>query len=229
MARFLTTKETMSAIENIIKRAKDKLVLVSPYVKPSEDILGRLRDTERQDVQIILVVDDDILKPGKTERLQPLRQLKNLKLYLHEHLHAKCYYNEEQMVITSMNILESSEKNREMGILILKKDDNEIFEQAEEEVKSILNASKRFELGEQLEGSPRPPKRQAKEQIGFCIRCRTPLPHNPDKPYCPECFDIWNEYQDPNYPDRYCHTCGRDSPTTMLKPQCKSCYDRTRR
>ena len=64
------------------------------------------------------------------------------KLYYYHNLHAKCYFNDSEMVITSMNMYEFSEKNnREMGIYINKSNDNSTFLDAFQETKSIIDNS----------------------------------------------------------------------------------------
>ena len=44
----------------------------------------------------------------------------DIDVYFNEKLHAKCYMNEDTAIITSMNLYEASEKNRELGVLIQK-------------------------------------------------------------------------------------------------------------
>ena len=58
---------------------------------------------------------------------------------------------------------------------------------------------------------------------GYCIRCRTALPANPDQPYCDRCYTIWNRYKNATYEERYCHMCGIEHTTTLLKPLCVAC------
>jgi len=138
MAKFLTTSEITSSIEKIIKTTKSKLVIISPYLKLSPILFERLKDTERNKVSITIIYGKDDLKSDQEELLA---KLDNLRLYYYKNLHAKCYFNENQMVITSMNMLEFSEKNnREMGVLISREHDRELFNQAMDEALSILKA-----------------------------------------------------------------------------------------
>ena len=59
---------------------------------------------------------------------------------------------------------------------------------------------------------------------GFCIRCKATLPANPKKPYCLSCYSIWNRYKNEAYEERYCHLCGDEHTTTLLKPLCVACH-----
>jgi phosphatidylserine/phosphatidylglycerophosphate/cardiolipin synthase-like enzyme len=139
MAEFLTTNKTSSSIEDIIMDAKSKIVLVSPYLQISKTFYERLKDASNKNVTIKIIYGKDELKPNEKNSLA---ELKNVELFYFQNLHAKCYLNENKMVITSMNMYEFSEKtNREMGVLIDRVADKELFEKAVNEVKSILESS----------------------------------------------------------------------------------------
>ncbi len=144
MAEFLTTQGTSYYIEDIIRKAKNKLVLISPFLQISKTLFERLKDADRQNVKITLIYGKDELKPDEKKKLQELR---NLSLYFFENLHAKCFFNEESMVITSMNMYEFSEKtNREMGVLIRAKGDEKVYNEAVKETDSILASAKKDSL-----------------------------------------------------------------------------------
>lgn len=223
MAEFLTTKGTAAQIENIMTNAKSRLVLISPYLQLSDIFFERLKDADRQKVKITLVYKKDNLKTGERNKL---RQLSNLTLYCSKNLHAKCYFNEECMVITSMNMYEFSENNnREMGVLIRAKDDRNTFVNAEKEATSIVTSSAKTEL-RKTKGDYGSYRTQTK---GHCIRCRKTMPYDLEKLYCRDCFKVWVEWKNPHHEESFCHTCGRPEPTTMLKPQCTSCYIKSQR
>lgn len=220
MAEFLTTQGTSHHIENIIIDAKNWLILVSPFLKLSKNFYERLMDADRREVSITLIYGKDELKP---DELSKLEQLSNLSLYFFENLHAKCFFNEGSMVITSMNMYEYSEKNnREMGILIRKEVDTKVFDDAVKEVRSIINSSRKVDL-RKYEFRSHPTE---VGQLGFCIRCRTPIPYDLVRPYCRKCFLVWSEWEKLDYEESYCHTCGEPEPTTITKPRCYPCYNR---
>ncbi len=223
MAEFLTTYGTSYYIENIIVNAKSWLVLISPFFNLSKNFYERLTDADRRKVKIILIYGKDELKPNEKSRLQ---QLENVSLYFCENLHAKCFLNEECMVITSMNIYEYSEKNnREMGVLIRKEDDSKLYSDAMKEVQSVIDSSTNARVAKGMGYS----SIARTKQEGYCIRCGTSIPHNLDAPYCPACFEVWAKWKNPDYDELYCHTCGDLELTTMAKPQCYSCYIRSQR
>ena len=133
-----------------------------------------------------------------------------------------------------MNMYDFSEKNnREMGIFIERLNDKGLFEKAVAEAHSIKESSKSISL-EQIPRIPAynsvKPKLATdkivtiKKDSGFCIRCKKQIPYNSDKPYCKECFSIWEEYSNENYVENICHNCGKEDDTTILSPECYNCY-----
>ena len=236
MAEFLTTSGTSYNIENIIIDAKSKLVLVSPYLQISKTFYERLKDASKKGVAIKIIYGKDELKPNERNSLA---DLKNVELFYFDNLHAKCYFNENKMVITSMNMYEFSEKNnREMGVLIDRLNDKELFNKAVAETLSILQSAEEIPLkktsrqiqNENGKGSVSVYKSKFKKQIrGYCIRCEERISYEPDKPYCPECYSVWVQYENYDYEENVCHRCGEYEITSMEKPQCYSCFEIWRR
>jgi hypothetical protein len=256
MAEFLTTQGTSYNIEKIIINASERLILVSPYLNISANFMARLQDAGKRNVEITLIYGKDELKPQEKQKLSEL-QLQHLSLYYHKNLHAKCYLNEDLMVITSMNMHEFSEKtNREMGVLVRKDLDNQIYNDALKEVESIIDSSE--ENGKEAKSKPEKPAtsvRQPKSQssfvtagkavldqvgalaVGFanssveghCIRCGRGIDMDPERPYCPECYGKWATWKNPSHTEQYCHCCGKADKSSMLYPLCRSCYQKSHR
>lgn len=223
MAQFLTTRGTASQIENIINHAQKRLVLISPYVDMPETLLQTLRAADRRNVRITVVYGKKELHP---EMADQLRQLDNLSLLFLENLHAKCYFNEEDMVITSLNLVDYSEQNnREMGVLLNVNNDKEAFGEALKEAGLIVSSAERTDF----KGAAPERLLVRTQQGGFCVRCRRPIPHDIDRPLCVDCFQEWAEWGNPDYEESYCHTCGTRGPTTKSKPECYSCYRNSQR
>lgn len=224
MAEFLTTSGISHHLENIITGAKSKLTLISPYLQISKTLYERLKDANDRKVNITIIYGKNELNKNE---FNTLTSLNRVTLCYFDNLHAKCYYNEEQMIITSMNMYEFSERtNREMGILINSLSDKQVYEKAVAESESILKASEVTSNNSQKNYSP--PMYQPKPQerpTAFCIRCRTHLNYlDISKPYCKDCYYTWSEYENPYYKENYCLVCGSDNPSTMEKPVCRKCY-----
>jgi hypothetical protein len=47
---------------------------------------------------------------------------------------------------------------------------------------------------------------------------------NTGKPLCADCFRQWNKYQDEDYEEKYCHSCGKSTKTSFAKPLCMACW-----
>lgn len=218
MAELLTARNILSVVENIICNAKNYVVLISPYVRPPRVMFERLKDASKNNIRITLIYRKGEL--GESIRSE-LRRLKGLSLYSYDGLHAKCYFNEKSMVITSMNFTESSEGNRELGILLKREEDKVIFQQALKEANSILDASIR---DKEASSDKEPRVLYIDGDVGFCIRCKKRVSVNFDFPYCFGCMFRSVLRSDPEYKEKYCHMCGKPTPASLAKPFCYSCY-----
>ncbi len=139
MAKFLTTVGNSFYIEQIILNAEKSLTLVTPYLNLSKNLLERLTDADKENIKITLIYGKNELDEKEKKKIN---SLKNIEIYFCSNLHAKCYLNEQSMIITSMNLYEYSERNnREIGILIDKETDKQIFKDTLKEIDSIKNSS----------------------------------------------------------------------------------------
>lgn len=139
MAKFLTTVGNSFYIEQVIINSQKSLTLVTPYLKLSRNLIERLSDAQKDGVRITLIYGKNELAPNEK---QNLFSFQNIEIYYCQNLHAKCYYNEKSMIITSMNLYEFSERNnREMGLFLELDRDPEIFNDTLKEIESIKNAS----------------------------------------------------------------------------------------
>ena len=142
MVKFLTTTNTSAKIIKIIQQAKEEITLITPYIKLAQTFYDRLIEADQRNVNIRLVYGKE--EKLKQEDFEKIKKLKNLELRFCENLHAKCYFNENLMVLTSMNLHQFSQSNnREMGVLIKREDknDEELFCNAKKEAELIINAS----------------------------------------------------------------------------------------
>jgi hypothetical protein len=61
------------------------------------------------------------------------------------------------------------------------------------------------------------------QEKGFCIRTREKIPFNPSRPFSNYAYRIWAEYSNHDFSERYCHSCGKESATSMRRPVCNVC------
>lgn len=220
MAKFLTTLETSAKIEKIIRQAKKELTLITPYLKLTQIFHDRLVDAGSRNIKIKLIYGKEELNP---KDLESLKELKNLELYFCENLHAKCYFNENLMVISSMNLHEFSQtNNREMGVQIKLAEDAELFNDAKNEAISIITASEK-ETSESKILNLEEHKKKDKDK-GYCLRCKTEIEYNPQRPLCRKCYDVWIKFAEPYYQESFCHECGKESQSSYAHPLCRDCW-----
>ena len=139
MAKFLNTSATNYFLEELIKNAKDRLILISPFLKLNDRIRELLSDKNRLKIDVRIVYGKSELQP---EEINWLKELTYIRTSFCKNLHAKCYMNEELCIITSLNLYEFSQiNNNEMGVLLRRSDDTELYREAYEEVQRIIRIS----------------------------------------------------------------------------------------
>lgn len=252
MAKFLTTKKASAEIEDIIMKADKEVVLISPYVKIADPLMERFKDLDKKNIKITLVCRGEGLK---TEERNRLSDIEHLELRSLKNLHAKCFCNQESMVIGSLNLYDSSwGDNFEMGVLLTLKEDHDLFSEARKEAYFIIKTaeidrtvSKQNIRATNVDVNDRRKILNTKgkvqkspavgflkeigealglsEQKGYCIRGGEEIPYNKDYPLCRKHFGVWKEHEDPDYKEHYCHRCGKRSRTSFRRPLCLSCYN----
>lgn len=139
MAKFLNTSATNYFLEELIKDAKDRLILISPFLKLNDRMKELLADKNRLKIDVRIVYGKSELQP---EEINWLKELTFIRTSFCKNLHAKCYLNEELCIITSLNLYEFSQiNNNEMGVLIRRSDDAELYKDAYEEAQRIIRIS----------------------------------------------------------------------------------------
>jgi phosphatidylserine/phosphatidylglycerophosphate/cardiolipin synthase-like enzyme len=144
MPKYLRTSGITAGVEELIREARERLYIISPYLKLSDNIRELLNDKEREKAEVRIIFGKQELSPTEMSYLQ---NLKYVRLYFSKNLHAKCYLNEKKMIISSMNLYEfSQQNNREMGILIERDNeaDRPVYEDAWKDIESILNNATDF-------------------------------------------------------------------------------------
>jgi len=139
MAKFLNTSGTNYFLEELIKDAKDRVILISPFLKLNDRIKELLVDKDRLKIDVRIVYGKSELQPAEIEWL---RSLPYVRTSFCKNLHAKCYLSEELCIITSLNLYEFSQvNNNEMGILIRRSEDAQLYKDAYEEAQRIIRIS----------------------------------------------------------------------------------------
>ncbi|MEO9802028.1 MAG: phospholipase D-like domain-containing protein [Reichenbachiella sp.] len=207
MIKFLETEEISACIKRIIENATDTIYIVSPYLSIRRKLRSYFEEAINRNVKIVFVyrklnyANDDI--NWLTKLGSKITQIEN------KNLHAKCYINDSEAIVTSMNLYGySQDNNYEMGVLIDKKDD--MFDKVQKSVETIIKHSTQ--------------SIDTERDSGFCIRCRSNIDRDSNKPYCYSCYLIWYEYENYNYQENCCHNCGEKESTSISRPLCYDCF-----
>ena len=252
MAEFLATADISAQLEKVIRQARERLWLISPFLKVNSRLKQLLEETNRaRHIDARVVYGKNDLQPDESIWLEGLTSIRTMFC---KDLHAKCYLNEDMALITSMNLYEYSQvHNYEMGVLILREEDPELYSRICDEARLIMGASEEIRVTvERISASEREDRKQASRNSravttapprsaqavsspsrstptsGFCIRCKADLAANPSKPYCEQHFRSWNRYKNPDYVEKHCHLCGKEHEATLAKPVCRDCFRKHR-
>jgi len=229
MAKFLNTTGVSYHLEELIKGTKDRLILISPYLQFTDRIKEHLSNLNIQKRDIRIVYRENKLQMDENNWLET--QI-GIRTSICKNLHAKCYLNENEAIITSMNLYEFSQmNNNEMGIHITKADDPILYNDALQEVQRLLTISEEIRVTVKKVTADTPPKTEKKvaetktskssyKQHGYCIRTGAEIPFNVEKPMTYDAFKSWNKYGDAEYPEKFCHFSGEPSngETTVSRP-----------
>ena len=139
MAKFLVTSGVTYKLEELIKGTEDRLILISPYLQFSKRIKDNIASLNilKRDIRIIyrenkLQVEESNWLEGQV----------GVRTSICSTLHAKCYLNEKEAIVTSMNLYTySQENNDEMGIYVTKKEDPDLYEEISNEAQRLLRIS----------------------------------------------------------------------------------------
>ena len=144
MAKFLNTTGVSYHLEELIKGTKEKLILISPYLQFNDRIKEHLSNLNIQKRDIRIIYRENKLQLDENNWLES--QI-GVRTSICKNLHAKCYINESEAIITSMNLYEfSQQNNNEMGIYISKSQDPELYNSTLEEAQRLLTISEEIRV-----------------------------------------------------------------------------------
>ena len=231
MAKFLDTAGVSFYLQTLINGANEKLILISPYLKISDRLKQSISDKDLMKIDIRLIY-------GKTEielsENNWLKSLKSIRTSFCQNLHAKCYLNEKEAIVTSMNLYDFSQvNNNEMGIYVTKAEDAELYSAIYNEAMRLVRISDEIRISvtqvpkteQPIKSYPIKPQLPQSVDSGVCIRCGAEIKLNPMVPYCPTCYKAWKKFSNDEYEEeKHCHICGKEHKSTLIKPACLDCY-----
>jgi phosphatidylserine/phosphatidylglycerophosphate/cardiolipin synthase-like enzyme len=234
MAKFLDTTGVSYHLQQLINKANEKLVIISPYLKINDRIKQSLEDKNRMKIDIRVVYGKNELQPDENNWLKSMTSVRSSFC---KDLHAKCYLNENEAILTSMNLYEFSQvNNNEMGIYVDKAMDPELYKDIYEEAQRLIRISDEIIISvekapskEKLASKPES-KTSSNNKNGFCIRTGVEIPFNVEKPMSYDAFKSWNKYGDTEYPEKFCHFSGElsNGETSVSRPILKKNWKRAK-
>ena len=240
MAEFLTTTGVSYRLEEIIKSATERLVIISPFLRVNERIKELLEDKDRLKIDVRIIYGKNELQPEENNWLESMN---SIRTSFCKNLHAKCYLNEREALLTSMNLYDFSQvNNNEMGLMVSRDAEPRLYDDIFQESMRIVRISEEIRVkvarvaSTEKSKEPSVAKRKAKAtrsnleapNSGFCIRCKAAIAANPTRPYCNRCFASWKRYENMNYAENHCHVCGTNHSASLSKPLCLGCYKKYR-
>lgn len=144
MAKFLNTTGVSYHLEELIKSTKDRLILISPYLQFHNRIRDHIQNLNIQKRDIRIVYRESKLQLEESNWLES--QI-GVRTSICPTLHAKCYLNENEAIVTSMNLYSFSQQNNdEMGIHVTKNEDPELYHDIYEEAQRLLTISEEIRV-----------------------------------------------------------------------------------
>jgi len=115
MAKFITGKDLETVIYDIIWKAEETLLIVSPYIKLDE-YFKKLFDKQINNPKIHLLIvfgknEKYVSKSLSKDDFDYFKKFLNISIVYVPNLHAKYYGNENEGVVTSINLHDHSFKN----------------------------------------------------------------------------------------------------------------------
>jgi len=202
--------------------------LISPYLQFNDRIKEQIDNLHilKKDIRIIYRENKLHLDENNwlAERI-------GVRTSVCKNLHAKCYLNENEAIITSMNLYEYSQMhNDEMGIHVLKNEDGELYNSIWNEAQRLLTLSQELKITIQKVPPDVDERKADKKKTesnktsdaskGYCIRTGSKIPFDVEKPLSYDAFKEWSKFENKDYPEKFCHFSGEPSggETSVSKP-----------
>jgi len=153
MAKYLDTAQISSELMQLVKEAKEKIILVTYSLQVNSQIQERLKTKSKIGTlsEIALIYGNTKIKNSELEWMS---EVEDLKVWQKKNLHAKCYINENKAIISSMNLYDYSQTNNiEMGFLITKDEDPEAYYSMMDDINNMKVNGERMKPWLQKDGN----------------------------------------------------------------------------
>jgi len=229
MTNFLMTSDLNEMIPALMESAVEELFIISPYIKMNSTLRNLLEAKDKEGVAM------KILCAKRPKDMPFFSELENIDIRIFDQLHGKAYFNEQDVVISSMNMIElGNSKNLEFGVYFSKDSEPALYNHVRDGLEGCFCSVSPIEVlpweGELQYLKRKRPVSSKPTHNGFCIRCRNEISFNMHKPLCPDCYASWSKYKNFSFNERYCHSCGSvNFHANFNRPLCYKCYSKNDR
>ena len=146
MAQFLNTEAVTQSLSRIIEKADKKVLLISPYISINTRLAQLIESKLDSGTEVHIIYR----RSEQSEEVEEwLGSMPYIRTSFCENLHAKCYLNETEALITSMNLYEYSQVgNLEMGIGVSRRRELRLYREIEAHARYIEGISKSLRVPE---------------------------------------------------------------------------------
>lgn len=211
--------ESYTKIEEIFSNSMERIVLLLPVFRLTEKFFEMLKTVSQRGVRITILFNTDELD---TAEKSVISSIPHIEICYSADLAARCYFNENEMLITSMNLHDFDErKSGDLSIWFSRTDDSILYDKAFKLFKTLHESS--VKLVSETAGNEISPIQPGTVCHGFCIRCAMPITFNKEKPYCRQCMNDRKHEKAEIAEENFCHLCARKSITSIISPLCSDC------
>jgi|GEM_PF-161995 len=139
MTKFLSTSATTYHLENLLQDTTEQLIIVTPALKLNERVQELLAQRDSGQAATHILYQQNHLQPAE---MRWLNTLMYLQTSFCKNLQAQCYLNDSEAIITSLQLHAIGQEQRnEMGVLIQRDADAELYQETYNEVQRLLSIS----------------------------------------------------------------------------------------
>jgi phosphatidylserine/phosphatidylglycerophosphate/cardiolipin synthase-like enzyme len=215
---FLENHEVTDQIVKLIQNAKEELIIITPYLNLNARMRGALNEARSNGAKISVYyrLEERNLKKNAADIKFFTDEIGAEMVYI-ERLHSKLYLNENNAVMSSMNMVAGSQNDsQEIGIFT---DEDKLRRQFKHYSEDMYKRQTKVDYVPEVKAS-KAKKSKPKTASGYCIRTGEEVPFNLKKPFSDKSFKSWNKFKNPEFKEKYCHFSGEESngQTTFSRP-----------
>lgn len=221
---LLTAHHLPYRVVNVIENATEYVVLVTAYLQTWTHLDHAIRSAIARGVRVAAVLrSPDGSKREQDKKREEADALAELGVRVHfvDRLHAKAYMNENELIVTSFNLVHASQDSIELGVH---------FQEAalaQQCLSKIRAYCPELEVGKPAEPtrSKSPVATSPTAGSAYCIGCADPMPSDPSRPLCKSCYRSSRRGTELEaLPRRTCHRCGSAHSSSLVRPICIECW-----